>query len=295
LLQEDDSDGDGQPDSRTVWEYDQAGLNVTVSYDVDADGETDWREVVEEYGPAGRPSVYRQELPGGEVVGQRNRAFDDDGHVTGQETRDPGGDIRTVTLWAYDAEGRVVESRTGPGGDLWEWVSVWRYDAEGVVQSYESDWVYNNDDPDRPEEVFTAEAWHETGLATRWSIDLDNDGLEDQVQLLAVDDQGRDLGHTFTGEGDEGPDHDLVRVLRPDGQSLSEGTDWYRDGSMDDLSRWTYDATGRVTSSEWDWDGDGDPNETQRWTRDDRGRLQGYVSHNANGVFIMTAQAPCGP
>ena len=174
-------------------------------------------------------------------------------------------------------------------------MSRWIYDDQGRLSRYESDWLYNRDAPDTPEEIFTALAHTESGAVERWSLDLDADGLEDQRRVVARDPQGRVLRTTTTGTGDAGGDHLWVRRLRPDDQVLEEWVDWYADGSQDDHTTWTYDAQGRPLSSARDWDGDGRPDESATWGYDEAGRLQNYMGESARGVVVMTARGPCAP
>lgn len=291
-----DRDADGSVDERTTYLYDDEGVLQRIEFDEDADGRVDSTATVTSRDAEGRPLRLRYRR-GGDVVATEAYTYDDAGNPVSRTVTDADGNVLTREAYEYDADGRLQMERSAASADgPWDRVTTWYYDDQGRMLRLETDWRGNQDDPERPEEVYTATEWNEAGEVTRWTIDMDNDGRTDQTWTHTVDDRGNVVTRIAEGSGDEGGDHFEVRETRADGQWVSITWDFYGDATVDWTARRRFDDAGHVVHYENDTDGDGSPETAWEAEYDDAGRLTAYRSTGNRGASAgYTATTACVP
>lgn len=228
-----DIDGDGAPDLRTTYGYDEGGHVV----------------LAEE-------SMGQCKLSTGELVSDVQRLA----------CTSPDGSITRRTAWARDGLGRVRSISVDYEGDgVWDERTTYSYLTDGRLKDAKQDLG-----ADDTVDGITSWTWEGGQLATM-AMDKDADGQPERVIAYAWSDAGYLVGQTEDANGDGVVDATTAWEYDAAGQPTQREWDGYgawvmtnptcgtgshpkgSDGTLDKRVQWTWGPSGRLTGEKTVW------------------------------------------
>ncbi len=240
-----DTNGDGIPD--TFYTYDEVGNLIKVEFDRDNDGTIDDRSDYTYY-------------PDGKL-----------------KTDSWHGKMITYT---YDSQGRKIK-------EVWNF-----YHGETIIDTFTNTYIYNNDGnvfkgmhdegSDGTIDSITTCTYYSNGERASCESDYDNDGIIDSK--CTFDEEGKRLTVLKNIDADEALDL-RTNVYNSSGQRIQQTVDYKNDGSIDQIN--THDPeTGNLIKSEFSGNKNGILDEVTTYTYDASGHmLTEFIDYDNDGTI----------
>ncbi|MGB0647913.1 MAG: hypothetical protein ACPGQS_12095 [Bradymonadia bacterium] len=217
---ETDSDGDGVPDQRIMYQW-ESGLIIAEDHDQDGDGDYEGR----------RRLRYNANtwLVADEWVGL------------------PLGDVQSRTIYQYDGEGRQVSAEHTIGvEERLSWTIVSSYDEYGRLTDWQED-----RDGDRVFDYRVLYTYDDDARRVIERHDQGSDGTIDGITVTDFDERNRPVLRELDQAGD-GTVNERIRFEYLDLKLLRKSIDIDLDGREDQVTIYEYDDLGRVVAKSSD-------------------------------------------
>ncbi len=225
---ESDSDGDGLPDYREVFTYDEYGQKTASEVDLSADGVLDY-------------ATYFGYDEAGNIV-----------KITADNNAD--GVIDIIVVSAYDVQGNRLQQRidTNADGEFDRGENL-EYDIEGNLVA-----IYKFDNPPFATAQYSTRYLWEYDEQGREVLHEVDDGFEvDQRETYTYSADGLVKIHEVDQDGNDTIDLTLTQTFDQNGNLLEDRFDYNSDGIVETREWYTYDAAGRLLTVKRDRDLDG--------------------------------------